>query len=101
MPIVKKLSENDLFEIRDHRDNTSKDLVKLYSISQISLMDNIDTRTIRKSNRYLPVRVDSSRSMYRMRKWETNKSYVIKWIRLDEIKYIFNKRTWKKLTIEF
>lgn len=68
MPIVKKLSENDLFEIRDHRDNTSKDLVKLYSISQISLMDNIDTRTIRKSNRYLPVRVDSSRSMYRMRK---------------------------------
>lgn len=49
MPVVKKLDKNAMREIRDHRDNTSKDLVKCYSLSQLSLMDGIDTRTVRTS----------------------------------------------------
>ena len=100
MPIMKKISKNDTREIRDHRDNTSKELIKCYTLAQISLMDWIDTRTVKNSPKYLPVRVDSSRWLYRLKRWETTKAYTVKYIRLDEIKYIFNKRTWKKLTID-
>jgi hypothetical protein len=34
------------------------------------------------------------------KRWYT-KTYVIKRIRLDEIKHIFNQRTWRKLVVEY
>ena len=49
MPVMKKINKTDLREIRDHRDNTSKDLVKCYTLSQLSLLDGIDTRTVKTS----------------------------------------------------
>lgn len=101
MPVVKKLDKNAMREIRDHRDNTSKDLVKCYSLSQLSLMDGIDTRTVRTSWRYLPVRIDNWVKQYDFRNWRTKKPYSIMRIRLDEIKFLFSKRNrGKKLTIE-
>lgn len=101
MPIIKKINKTDLREVRDHRDNTSKELVKCYTLSQISLMDWIDTRTIRTSWRYLPVRIDTSRSLTDYRSWKTKKPYSTMWIRLDEVRFIFSKRNkGKKLTID-
>lgn len=100
MAIVKKINRADAQEIRDHRDNTAKDLVKCYTLSQISLMDWIDTRTVKTSWKYLPVRIDTWRTSSDFRKWLTSRPYSIMWIRLDEIKFLFNKRTHKKLVIE-
>lgn len=101
MPIVKSLPATERFEIRDHRDNTAKDLIKCYTLRQLSLMDWIDTRTIKNSGRYLPVRVDTWRSMTDFRSGKTKKPYSVKYIRLDEVKFIFSKRNkGKKLTID-
>lgn len=59
MPVMKKINSTDLWEIRDHRDNTSKLYVKAYTLAQLSFLDGIDTRTIKTSGRYLPLRVDT------------------------------------------
>lgn len=99
--IIKSLPRQELWEIRDHRDNTAKDLIKGYTASQISLMDGIDRRTVKTSGRYLPIRVDDWQSMSRFRAGNKNKPYRILYIRLDEIKYIFNKKTGKKLVVEY
>ena len=100
MPVMKKINKTDLREIRDHRDNTSKDLVKCYTLSQLSLLDGIDTRTVKTSWRYLPVRIDTAWSLSQFKLGKTKKPYMIMYIRLDEIKFLFNKRTGKKLTID-
>lgn len=100
MAIVKKVDKTDKREIKDHMENTAKDLVKCYTLSQLSIMDWIDTRTIKNSWRYLPVRIDSSKSLYAYKSWQTKKPYTTMYIRLDEVRYIFNKRTGKKLTID-
>jgi hypothetical protein len=99
MPVKTKIDKTDMRELRDHRDNTAGELVKCYTLSQISLMDWIDTRTVRTSWRYLPVRVDNCQSLSNFKAWKQKKPYKIMWIRLDEIKTIFWKRNkWKKLT---
>ena len=49
MAIIKKIDRTDKREIRDHMENTAKDLVKCYTLSQLSLMDGIDIRTIKSS----------------------------------------------------
>ena len=101
MWIVKKINKTESRELRDHRDNTAKDLIKCYTLSQLSLMDWIDTRAIKNSHKYLPVRVDTTQSLNNFRNWSTKKPYMLLRIRLDEIKYIFNKRNkGKKLEIE-
>lgn len=100
MPIMKKINQTDLWEIRDHRDNTSKDLVKAYTLTQLSFMDGIDTRTVKTSWKYLPIRVDVAGSLSQFKAGKQKKPYMTLRIRLDEIKLLFNKRTGKKLTIE-
>ena len=101
MPIMKKINRTDMREIRDHRDNTAWELIKCYTLSQLSIMDWIDTRTIRTSWRYFPVRVDNAKSLLAFKKWIQKKPYMTFYIRLDEIKAIFSKRNkGKKLTIE-
>lgn len=100
MPIIKTLPRSDRDELRDHRDNTAKEMVKTYSLRQLSFMDGIDTRTVKTSGKYLPVRVDTGDSLYRFKRGASKKIYMVRYIRLDEIKYIFNKRTGKKLTID-
>ena len=100
MPVIKTLPSTDREELRDHRDNTSKLMIKTYSLRQLSYMDWIDTRTIKNSWRYIPVRVDTWESLYRFKRWESKKPYMIRYIRLDEIKFIFNKRTKKTLSVD-
>jgi hypothetical protein len=39
MPVITKLEKSALAEIRDHRDNTSKELIKTYTLTQLSFMD--------------------------------------------------------------
>lgn len=100
MNIVRKIKDSNLQEIIDHRDNTSKTLIKCYTISQLSIMDWRDTKTIRKSGKYLPVRVDNPQNLYYYKNHKYSKPYSILRIRLDEIKYIFWKRNaWKKLEV--
>ena len=100
MAIAKKICRSNVWELRDHRENTCRELIKWYTLKQLSLLDGIDTRAIPKSWKYLPIRVDDGRSLCLYRKWGLKKPYKILWIRLDEIKYIFNRKTWKKLVVE-
>jgi hypothetical protein len=97
--VVKKINNTDLWEIRHHMENTSKDLVKWYTLGQLSLMDWITPEKIKSSNKYLPIRVDTAQSLLYYKNWTAKKPYMILWIRLDEIKYIFNKR-YKGLKLE-
>lgn len=96
-----KISESQLFELRDHRDNTSWELIKVYTPSQLSYMDWVDERTVKTSARYLPVRVDSWPALYRYKTGENSKPYRVMYIRLDEIRNLYNRRTGRKLAIEF
>lgn len=100
MAVRTKLADRQLFELRDHRDNTAWELIKCYSPSQLSLMDWIDERTVKTSRKYLPVRVDSWPAMDRYRHGEQNKPYRVMYIRLDEIRALYHKRTGNKLEIE-
>lgn len=100
MAVKTSLPRAEKLEITDHRDNTAKDMIKTYTLAQLSFMDWIDTRTIKASPKYLPVRVDNADTAYRYSKGRLKKPYQIRYIRLDEIKFIFNKRTKKKLVIE-
>lgn len=96
-----KISDAQLFELRDHRDNTSWELIKVYTPSQLSFMDWVDERTVKTSSRYLPVRVDSWPALYRYKTGDNTKPYRVMYIRLDEIRSLYNRRTGKKLVIDF
>lgn len=100
MPVVKKINSTDLWELRNHRDNTAKEMLKAYTISQVSFMDGKDTRTIKASGKYFPIRVDTWQALAQYKAGDKKNPYMILRVRLDEIKYLFNKRTGKKLTIE-
>lgn len=98
--VKRELSEPQLFELKDHRDNTAWELIKCYSIAQLSFMDWVSQQTVKHSNKYLPVRVDSWPALYRYKTGENSKPYRVMYIRLDEIRALYNKRTWNKLSIE-
>ena len=100
MTIVRKLSEQQFSDLKDHRDNTAWLLIKCYTASQLSYMDWVDERTIKSSRRYLPVRVDSWPAMDKFRRWLQSKPYRVMYIRLDEIRDLYHKRTGNKLEIE-
>lgn len=99
--IKKSISEAQLFELRDHRDNTVWELVKVYTASQLSYIDHISEDTVKRSKKYLPVRVDSWPAMDRYRHWQQKKPYRVMYIRLDEIRALYKKRTGNTLAIEF
>lgn len=97
---VKHISNSDLWELQDHRDNTMMELVKWYTLSQLSIMDWKDTQAIKRSWNYIPIRIDTAQSRLYYRNRTTKKPYMTLWIRLDEIKFIFSKRNrGKKLII--
>ncbi len=98
--IKRTLSEPQLFELKDHKENTAWELIKCYTVAQLSFMDWIDQRTVKTSWRYLPVRVDSGPALYRYKSGENAKPYRVMYIRLDEIRALYNRRTWNKLAIE-
>lgn len=94
------MNQTDIWELQDHRDNTARELVKWYTLFQLSLMDWRDTRTIRNSWKYIPVRFDNWFSISQYKKWLQKKPYRILWLRVDEVKYIYGKRNKGKKLIE-
>ena len=100
MAIKTSLTPSLLFELKDHRDNTMWNLIKCYTAVQLSYMDWIDERTVKTSKKYLPVRVDSWPAMDKFRRWKQTKPYRIMYIRLDEIRALYKKRTGNTLEIE-
>ena len=100
MTIKKELSDAQLFELKDHRDNTMWTLIKVYTPAQLSYMDNIDQVSVKSSKKYLQLRVDSWPAVDRYRRWEQSKPYRVMYIRLDEIRALYHKRTGNRLEIE-
>jgi hypothetical protein len=100
MAIKTSLTPSLLFELKDHRDNTMWNLIKCYTAVQLSYMDWIDERTVKTSKKYLPVRIDSWPAMDKYRRWKQTKPYRIMYIRLDEIRALYKKRTGNTLEIE-
>ena len=100
MTIKRELSDAQLFELRDHRDNTMWILIKAYTAAQLSYMDNVDQVCVKTSKRYLPIRVDSWPAVDRYRRWEQKRPYRTMYIRLDEIRALYKKRTGNTLEIE-
>ena len=100
MTVKRQLSEAQLFELKDHRDNTMDHLIKVYTPAQLSFMDHVDQVCVKTSKKYLPVRVDSWPAIDRFRRWEQAKPYRIMYIRLDEIRALYHKRTGNRLEIE-
>ena len=100
MTIKRKLWDAQSWELKDHRDNTATICLKAYTPAQLSFMDWVDQVCVKNSKRYLPIRIDSWPAMDRYRRWEQAKPYRIMYVRLDEIKYLYNKRTWNKLVVE-
>lgn len=99
--IKRTLWKSQRRELIDHKNNTAWDLIKIYSKAQLSFMDWVDQRTIESnSKRYLPVRVDSWPAMDRYRRWTQCKPYRIMYIRLDEVKSLYHRKTWNKLVVE-
>lgn len=100
MVIKRTLSPWQVLELRDHKNNTAGELIKVYTPAQLSFLDWVDDRTIKTSKKYLPVRVDSWPAVSRFRRGEQEKMYRIMYIRLDEVRALYNKRTGNKLVIE-
>ena len=101
MVIRKTLNNTELRQLKDHLENTAWELIKWYTLTQLSLMDWKDTRTVRNSWDYLPIRVDNSKSLTSFKAGNQKKPYMTLYIRVDEIKQLFNKRNKrKKLIIE-
>lgn len=98
--VKNKISETQLFELKDHRDNTMWDLIKVYTASQLSFLDHISEDTVKKSKKYLPVRVDSWPAIDRYRRGLQKKPYRTMYIRLDEIRALYKKRSGNSLEIE-
>lgn len=95
------LQERELQQLIHHRDYTAKDLIKWYTLGQLSFLDWIDVRTVKYSWKYLPVRVDDSGAIDKYKRGLGRRPYRVLYIRLDEIKYIFNKKTGKNLVVEY
>lgn len=100
MVLRKSINQTDLWEIRDHLENTIWTMVKCYTLGQLSLIDWRDTRSVKTSWDYLPVRVDNWGSLSKFKNWKQKRPYMTFWIRVDEIKDLYNKRNKKKKLIE-
>lgn len=96
-----KISDTKKKEIIDHVYNTSHELIKCYDIQQLALIEGKDTKLIKRDPRFLPVRIDNAISRNNERIGHKRQCYSVKYIRLDEIKHIFNQRTWRKLVVEY
>lgn len=95
-----RTKQKSLREIRHHLENTQNFLIKVYNKKQLSIMDWIPPQKIDKMPyKYLPVRIDNKQSCFHYyTPWYSGKKPYSTWyIRLDEIKWIYKKRTGKDL----
>lgn len=77
-----------------------KDFITLYTLKELSDLDNHHPLTIKNSKRYIKVKVENSTSRTKYKLWITKKPYWFKYIRFDDIKQIIEKQFWKKLVLE-
>lgn len=96
-----KISETKRQEIIDHVYNTWNELIKCYDLRQLALIEWKDPKYIKSDPRFLPVRIDNAISRNKEKLWNKRTCYSVKYIRLDEIKHIFNKKTGRKLVVEY
>lgn len=95
-----KTKEKSIREIKHHLENTAWILVKVYNKTQLSKMDGIRITQIDKHpEKYLPVRIDKRDQHFKFyNTWYTaKKPYWIWYIRIDEIQWLYKKRTGKTL----
>lgn len=98
---VKTINQTDLWELQDHRDNTAWELIKCYTLWQLSIMDGITRERIKTCWKYLPVRMDTYQALVQYKLRKKKKPYMTAWIRMDEIKYMFSKMNkWKRIVVE-
>lgn len=97
MPRVKELNETDRYTLINHIELTKGELAKCYKISQLAYMEGKTTEQIKRSPRFVPVRVDWALSLSQYKSWAHRKAYGVKWIRLDEIEYLVSQKTWKNM----
>ena len=75
-------------------------MIKAYTIKELAFLDGIDTRRVKTCWKYLPIRVEDKNSRYYLRSGMSRKWYSIKRVRVDEIKYIYNKMNKKTKLVE-
>lgn len=74
------------------------DELKLYWLKEIMDMDKKDGRTVKKSFRYIPIRIQNAQTLYRGRTGKSEKDYTVKYILFSDLKEWFDKNHWKKIT---
>lgn len=94
------LNDRERREIENHLETTRDSMIKAYTVWQLAFLDWIDTRTVKNSWKYLPIRFENREARYEQRIGENRKWYTIRRVRVDEIKYIFNKRNLKTRLVE-
>lgn len=95
-----KTKDKSIREIKHHLENTAWILIKVYNKKQLAKMDWIGQLQIDKHpEKYLPVRLDNKNRafLYYTPWYKAKKPYSVWYIRLDEIAWIYKKRTWKTL----
>ena len=96
MAMKKNLPQRDIDSITDHLSYTSWFMVMWYNLSQLSALDWVDTRTVKRSGKYIPVRFDTCHARRERGNREAKRPYSVRRVRIDEIKHIYNKRNRRK-----
>lgn len=100
MWVTRELIQRSLDEIKNHLDLTAWTMPKAYTLRQIAFLDWIDPRTVKTCGKYMPIRVDYREYKYSYNIGRYKKPYQVRWMRVDEIKFIYNKRNRKKKLVE-
>ena len=99
MAIYKELTENEELTIEDHKKHTDWELIKCYTLKQLSYMDWLDSRTIKNSPKYLPVRVDDYQSIFYFNKWQKKRLYSVRYVKVEEVEKILSKKLGYKIVL--
>lgn len=96
------LPQREIETIRNHLETTAWSLVMCYTQAQLAALDWVSTSVIRHSGKYMPVRFDNRmarRDFHHRNDWR-RKPYTIKRIRVDEIKFVYNRRNKRHKLVE-
>lgn len=73
--------------------------IKAYSITELAKKDNITRPTVytllEKGERYIAVKFETWRAKKDCKLWKQSNPYSIRYIRLEDVKELLNKKYWK------
>lgn len=95
-----KLTPSEKEEIINHLDLTKDKMVKAYTLTQLACLEWKSVQWIKLSGKYIPIRIDEKYNKYMYNRGQWKKPYAIRYIRVDEIKYIYKKRNKKTELVE-